>query len=97
MGPSGQWGRDADVVGLRRRDPAHLTDAAGGHPTTWAAGRSRLAPGSPGPGAAIEITGVIRLAGVVGRPGSPNQWTDPLQYGGGVRVDGGMSCKARLR
>lgn len=39
--------------------------SAGGHLATWAAGRRRLASGSPGFGPVIDIAGVVSLAGVV--------------------------------
>jgi acetyl esterase/lipase len=39
--------------------------SAGGHLAAWAAGRSKLAPGAPGAGPAVELTAVISLAGVL--------------------------------
>jgi len=39
--------------------------SAGGHLAAWAAGRAQLAPGAPGAGPAVEIAGVISLAGVL--------------------------------
>jgi acetyl esterase/lipase len=39
--------------------------SAGGQLATWAAGRSRLSSGAPGGAPAIQITGVISLAGVL--------------------------------
>lgn len=39
--------------------------SAGGHLATWAAGRRKQGPGSPGFGPVVEVAGVISLAGVV--------------------------------
>jgi len=39
--------------------------SAGGHLAVWAAGRSKLATGSPGAGPVVELTGAISLAGAV--------------------------------
>jgi len=39
--------------------------SAGGHLAVWAAGRSKLAAGAPGAGPAVELAGVISLAGVL--------------------------------
>jgi len=39
--------------------------SAGGHLAVWAAGRSKLAAGAPGAGPAVNLAGVISLAGVV--------------------------------
>lgn len=39
--------------------------SAGGHLATWAAGRTKLAAGAPGARPAIEIAGVLSLAGVL--------------------------------
>jgi hypothetical protein len=42
--------------------PSH---SAGGHLAVWAAGRSKLAPGAPGTGPAVQLAGAISLAGVL--------------------------------
>jgi acetyl esterase/lipase len=39
--------------------------SAGGHLATWAAGRSKLDTGAPGAEPAVELAGVISLAGVL--------------------------------
>ena len=39
--------------------------SAGGHPAIWAAGRSNLAAGGLGSKPAVQIAGVISLAGVL--------------------------------
>jgi acetyl esterase/lipase len=39
--------------------------SAGGHLATWAAGRRKMGPGSPGFGPVVDVAGVISLAGVV--------------------------------
>ena len=39
--------------------------SAGGHLAVWAAGRSKLAAGAPGAGPAVDLAGVISLAGVL--------------------------------
>jgi acetyl esterase/lipase len=43
----------------------YVGHSAGGHLAVWAAGRGKLAAGAPGAGPAVQIVGVIGLAGVL--------------------------------
>jgi acetyl esterase/lipase len=61
--------------------------SAGGHLATWAAGRTKLPAGAPGAAPAVEIAGVIGLAGVVdlaaaARDGNGNGAAIALMGGG---------------
>jgi acetyl esterase/lipase len=55
----------ATLEDVDKRRVVAVGHSAGGHLATWAAGRSRLASGAPGTRPAVEIAGVISLAGVL--------------------------------
>jgi acetyl esterase/lipase len=53
------------LQGVDHEPVVAIGHSAGGHLAVWAAGRSKLVPGSPGAEPVVELAGAIRLAGAV--------------------------------
>jgi acetyl esterase/lipase len=60
--------------------------SAGGHLAAWAAGRGRLAPGAPGAGPLVELSGVVSLAGILDLSAAAR---DRIGNGAATRLVGG--------
>ena len=72
----------ATLQGVDTERVVAIGHSAGGHLAVWAAGRSKLAAGAPGAGPAVELAGVISLAGVLDLGTAARE-----MIGGGAAID----------
>jgi acetyl esterase/lipase len=70
------------VLDLETEPVLVVGHSAGGHLAAWAAGRRKLAQGAPGANPAVEIAGVVSLAGVLDLASAARQ-----KLGNGAAID----------